>query len=313
MKYLSARLFQSAWALIAVVFFAFVLLRLIPGDPVVLLLGVHATPQAIAKVNSDFGLNKSILQQFFQFIMHVLDGDLGISILKHKSVLSIILDRLWVSVFLVSISVVVSLVISLCLGGISAFYKNRLPDQILRFITTIAFAVPSFWLGLMFILFFSLKLKMFPVGGYGGNFIQIFHQLMLPSLTISFYLSPQLIRTLRSSLIEALDSSYIEAARARGYSQTSIVTRSAMKNALIPLISVLSINIGFLFSGTVVVESVFQLPGLGALLVNSVLSRDYPVIQGLVIVFGVLVIFTNLLADVAYTIFDPRIRNSRMK
>lgn len=310
-KFIFSRAINSILSLFAVVFVAFLVIRLIPGDPVMQMLGIHATPQTISEVRADLGLDQSIPKQLYGFVSRAMHGDFGTSIIKRVPVSSIIETRLFASLKLVLFSILISLLLSLPLGIISAIWQNRFPDHLVRLGTMVTFAMPSFWLGLMLIMLFSLKLKIFPIGGYGGNFFENIYKLILPAVTIALYLAPQLTRALRSSLIETMHSGYIEATRARGFSEWSIVSRYAMKNSLVPLISILSINVGFLFSGTVVVESVFQVPGLGALLVQSVLTRDFPVIQGLVVVFGVLVILTNIISDIAIASIDPRVRSPR--
>ncbi len=306
--FLGRRLLHSIWVLAAIIIVSFLVIRLIPGDPVVQMLGLQATPENIAAVNKDLGLDLPMGQQIVSFVERAFQGDLGSSIIKRAPVNDIVFDRLLPSVYLLLYATVLALIVSVPLGALSAIYRNRVPDQIARLTSMVTFAMPQFWLGLMLILLFAIQLDVLPSGGYGEGFGGILLHLTLPALTIGLYLAPQLMRTLRSSLIEAIDSDYVEAARSRGFRESRVVGKLAMRNALVPLISVLSINIGFLISGTVIVEVVFQVPGLGALLVQSVLNRDYPVIQGLILVFGAMVILVNILADAAYAVVDPRVR-----
>ena len=306
--FLGRRLLHSVWVLAAIIIVSFLVIRLIPGDPVVQMLGLQATPENIAAVNKDLGLDLPMGQQIVSFVERAFQGDLGSSIIKRAPVNDIVFDRLLPSVYLLLYATVLALIVSVPLGALSAIYRNRVPDQIARLTSMVTFAMPQFWLGLMLILLFAIQLDVLPSGGYGEGFGGILLHLTLPALTIGLYLAPQLMRTLRSSLIEAIDSDYVEAARSRGFRESRVVGKLAMRNALVPLISVLSINIGFLISGTVIVEVVFQVPGLGALLVQSVLNRDYPVIQGLILVFGAMVILVNILADAAYAVVDPRVR-----
>ena len=306
--FLGRRLIHSVWVLAAIIIVSFLVIRLIPGDPVVQMLGLQATPENIAAVNEDLGLDLPMGRQITSFVEGAFRGDLGSSIIKRAPVSDIVFDRLLPSVYLLLYATVLALVISVPLGALSAIYRNRVPDQIARLTSMVTFAMPQFWLGLMLILLFAIQLDVLPSGGYGEGFGGVLLHLTLPALTIGLYLAPQLMRTLRSSLIEAIESDYVEAARSRGFRESRVVGKLAMRNALVPLISVLSINIGFLISGTVIVEVVFQVPGLGALLVQSVLNRDYPVIQGLILVFGAMVILVNILADAAYAVVDPRVR-----
>jgi peptide/nickel transport system permease protein len=272
------------------------------------MLGVHATTEAVAAERHSLGLDRPLGEQLLDYFAQVSRGDFGRSLVKDDQVSTIISGRILPSVDLLIYSVIVSLILAIPLAVLSAVKRNRLPDQLIRLLGMVVFAMPSFWLGLMLILLFGLKLHLLPVSGYETGPIGQLRTLALPALTVALFLTPMLIRTLRSSLLESLGSEYVEAARARGFSEARVIGRHAMPNSLVPLITILSINIGFLISGTVIVENVFQIPGLGSLLVQSVLNRDLPVIQALVLIFGVIVIATNLLADVAYAIVDPRVR-----
>ena len=308
LSYLGRRLLHSIPVLLLVLLVSFLLIRLIPGDPVQLMLGINATPENVANLEEKLGLDSSLGQQLITFLERAPRLDFGTSIVKRDDVRSVISGRILPSVYLIVLSVLVALVLAFPLGILSAVKRNRLPDHSVRTLTMVAFAMPTFWLGLMLILLFSLKLGVLPSAGYGEGFVGILRSLALPAITLGLSLAPLLMRTLRSSLIEALAMEYTEAARARGFSSLRVVGKHALRNSLIPLITVLSINVGFLISGTVVVENVFQIPGLGSLLVQSVLNRDYPVVQALVVIFGVAVIVINLLADLTYAIVDPRVR-----
>lgn len=307
-EFLAKRLLHSIPVLIVVLVVSFLIVRLIPGDPVQLMLGISATPENVERVRDQLGLDEPLPKQLGDFFVNSFTLDFGDSIVKRTSVRDVVGSRVMPSIYLILASVVVSLVIAVPLGILSAVRRNRLADHVIRLVSMTTFAMPSFWLGLMLALLVSLKLGWLPVSGYGDGLVGVLRSLTLPALTLGLYLAPMLIRTLRSSLIDVLDSEYVEAARSRGLPETRVVGKHALRNSLIPLITVLSINVGFLISGTVVVENVFQIPGLGSLLVQSVLTRDYPVIQALVLVFGVLVIVINLLSDVAYSLVDPRIR-----
>ena len=306
--YLGRRILRSIPVLLLVLLVSFLLIRLIPGDPVKLMLGINATPENIANLEKKLGLGSSLGQQLVTFLERAPSLDFGTSIVKRDDVRSVVSSRILPSVYLIVLSVLVALVLAFPLGILSAVKRNRPPDHAVRLLTMVAFAMPTFWLGLMLILLFSLKLGVLPSSGYGEGFVGILRSLALPAISLGLYLAPMLLRTLRSSLIESLAMEYTEAARARGFSPARVVGKHALRNSLIPLITVLSINVGFLISGTVVVENVFQIPGLGALLVQSVLTRDYPVIQGLILIFGVAVIVINLLADLTYALVDPRVR-----
>jgi peptide/nickel transport system permease protein len=308
LAFLGKRLLQSIPVLIGVLVVSFLVVRLIPGDPVLLMLGINATPENVARVEEDLGLDKPLLAQLGSFFVGSLTFDFGDSIVKRAPVRDVVFDRIQPTVYLILTSVLVALAIALPLGIVSAVKRNRFADHIVRLLTMVTFAMPSFWLGLMLALLISLKLDLLPVSGYGEGVVGVLKSLVLPAITLGLYLAPILIRTLRAGLVDSLGTEYIEAARARGLSRRRVVGKHALRNSLIPLVTVLAINVGFLISGTVVVENVFQIPGLGSLLVESVLTRDYPIIQTLVLVFGVMVIVINLLADITYALLDPRIR-----
>lgn len=308
LRFISVRLLQSIPVFLAVFVSSFLLVRIAPGDPVRLMLGVNATPQAVIEVRKSLGLDRPILDQLLTFFGHAARGDLGSSIIQGAPVATIIGNRILPTVYLLVGAVLVALGIALPAAAVSAVRRNRTIDHLLRLSSMVVFAMPSFWVGLMLVILFSLRLGWLPSSGYGTSAVSIVRTLVLPCLTLGLQMSPIVVRTLRSSLIEALDSEFIEAARARGFSTTRVVGKHAMRNALVPTVSVLSINVGFLISGTVIVENVFQIPGLGSLLVQSVMDRDYPVLQGLVLVFAVMVVITNLLADLAYSLIDPRVR-----
>ena len=307
LRYALARLLNGLWSLAAVLVAGFLVIRLIPGDPVVQMLGINAKPETVAIVKADLGLDRPIWSQFVSFIGNAARGDFGTSIVKKVPVSSVIGGRIVTSVELVAFAVLLSLLAALPIGVLAAVRRGRLADSAVRFGSMVALAMPSFWLGLMLILLFGLRLEVLPVGGMRPGLGGAIQSLLLPAFTVACYLAPQLIRALRSALIESMQSGYIEATRARGFAELPVVARSAMKNSLTSVVSILAINIGFLLSGTVVVEAVFQIPGMGSLLVQAVLTRDFPVIQGLIVVFGALVVAINVGADLVNARLDPRV------
>jgi peptide/nickel transport system permease protein len=203
---------------------------------------------------------------------------------------------------------VIATVVAVPLGLISALRRNQLPDHMIRLFSTVTFAMPAFWLGLTLILLLSLGTGLFPTSGLGRDAADLPRRMTLPALTVGLFLAPVLLRTLRSSVIETMGMEFVEAARSRGLSERRVVLRHVLRNSLIAMVTVLGVNIGFLLSGAVVVEYVFNLPGLGSLLVASVRARDFPVIQSLTLVFGIGVIVVNLATDLLYARLDPRVR-----
>ncbi len=306
--YLSRRALHAVLVLAIVTLAAFLLIHLVPGDPVRITLGAHAPPDAVARVRHQLGLDQSLAHQFVSFVGGLFHGDLGTSINLQRPVSEILGPRIGPSVFLLTYGMIISLLVALPLGVLSALYRNRPVDHGIRVVATVGLAMPAFWFGLLLVEIFSLRLHLLPVAGYGSGFFGHLESLTLPAITVGVYLAPLVIRTLRSSLIETLTADYITAARARGFDEKRVIGKHALRNALIATVTILAINIGYLISGSVVIENVFNIPGLGSLLVSSIQMRDFPTISALTLLFGALVILVNLLADLSYALIDPRIR-----
>jgi peptide/nickel transport system permease protein len=306
--YILRRVVEAIPVLIGITLASFLLIHLVPGDPATIILGAHATPEAVANLNHQLGLDQSVLAQYWDFISGAVTLDFGDSIKKNTAIGPLLGERIPVTVFLLLYSVAISIVVAVPLAIASALRRNRATDHLIRLFSMVTFAMPSFLLGLLLILFFSLKLGWLPTAGYGEGFTEHLRSLTLPAITVGLYLAPILLRTLRVGIIETLDTEFVEAARARGLSERRIVLKHVLRNSLVSTVTVLGLNIGFLLSGLVIIENVFALPGLGSELVNSILSRDYPLIQALTLVFGVAVVAINLLTDLAYAKLDPRVR-----
>ena len=306
--YLARRAMHAVFVLFIVALAAFLLIHLVPGDPVRITLGAHAPADAVRRVRHQLGLDRSLAAQFGSFLTGVFRGDFGTSINQQRQVSAIIGPRIAPSVLLLVYGTLISLVVAVPLGVFSALYRNRPADHGIRVVATVGLAMPSFWFGLLLVEVFSLHLGLLPVAGYGTGFVGHLESLTLPAVTIGIYLAPLIVRTLRSSLIETLSADFITSARARGFTETRVIGKHALRNALIATITILAINIGYLISGSVVIENVFGIPGLGSLLVSTIQSRDFPTISALTLLFGALVILVNLLADLSYALVDPRIR-----
>ena len=305
--YLLSRLLQMIPVLIGVSLVSFLAVHLVPGDPVQIMMHGRATPEVLAEVHAELGLDQPLPVQYLRFIGNALMGDLGVSIVQKAAVSDIVGERLGPSLFLLAYSAVLALLIALPLAIVAALRAERPVDHGIRLAGMIGFAMPPFWVGLLLILFFGLTLRWFPISGYGDGFIEHLWHLFLPSVTIALFLAPMLVQSLRSAMLDVMTAEYIEVARAKGLSRRRIVFKHVLRNALIPLITVLAVNIGWLLSGAVVVEYVFAFPGLGSLLVRAVGFRDYPVIQGLSLVFAVIVMAINLMADLSYMAIDRRV------
>ncbi|MEZ4515958.1 MAG: ABC transporter permease [Chloroflexota bacterium] len=308
LTYISKRLAQAIPVLLIISLFAFSIIHLVPGDPVHVMLGSHASEESIATLRNQLGLDKPLTTQYVEFLTKAIGLDFGSSLFLRAPVGPIVVERAKNSASLLIYAVIVSLSIAVPLAMLAAVRRNRLPDHLVRIFTTVAFAMPAFWTALLLVLIFSLRLKLFPTSGLGQGFPDRILSLTLPAITVGFYLAPVLLRSLRASLTETLSAEFVEAARARGLSEGRVLFKHVLRNSLIAMITVLGVNIGFLISGAVVVENVFAIPGLGSLMVSSVISRDYPVVVALILVFGVAVVFVNLLVDLSYAVLDPRIR-----
>ena len=307
LSYILGRLVQMVPVVLGVVLIAFLTIQLVPGDPVRIMLHGRATEDVIAAAHARLGLDQPVPVQFARFVGNALQGDLGTSIIQQAPVTAIILERLGASLFLLTYSALIAVLLAVPLAILSAARHGRPIDHAIRIGGMIGFAMPPFWMGLLLMLLFGLTLGLFPISGYGRGFLGHVVHLTLPSVTIAVFLAPILIQSLRGSMLEVMTADYVEVARAKGLSERRILIKHVLRNALIPAITVLAVNIGWLLSGAVIVEYVFSIPGLGSLLVRAVGFRDYPVIQGLALVFAMLVVIVNLLADLAYMLVDRRV------
>jgi peptide/nickel transport system permease protein len=302
------RLVQMIPVLFGITLVVFALLQLIPGDPAVTMLGLQARPEAVAALRHELGLDRPLWEQYLRYVGNVITFDLGESLKFKVSVSSLLGDRLLVSLALIVYSTVLMIVVSLPLGIISALRKDGIFDQLTRVVLMVTMVMPAFWIGILFLTFFGLKLQLFPVSGYGETWKEHLHHLFLPAVTIALSITPLLVRALRTSILEALGSDYVRTARAKGLREQAVITTHVLRNALIPALTLLGLSVGYLLGGTVIVENVFSLPGAGKLLVDAIGARDYPLVQSTTLVFATLVILVNLLTDVIYTFLDPRVR-----
>ncbi len=279
--YLARRVLHALLVLLIVTLAAFLLIHLVPGDPVRITLGAHAPPAAVERVRHQLGLDRSLLSQFGSFLGGVVQGDFGTSINLQRPVSAVIGPRIGPSIFLLVYGTVISLLVAVPLGIFSALYRNRPADHGIRLVATVGLAMPSFWFGLLLVEVFSLHLGWLPVSGYGTGFLGHLESLTLPAITIGIYLAPMIIRTLRVEPHRDAVGRLHRPRRARaGFGETRVIVKHALRNALIATITILAINIGFLISGSVVIENVFGIPGLGSLLVSTIQTRDFPTISG---------------------------------
>ncbi len=306
--YVARRVGVSLIQLVLLSFFAFSLIHFVPGNPVATMLGPRATPSEIRQISDSLGLNQPLAKQFGLFLGHLVTGHFGTSFTFSQSISSLIAQRAVPSLALIAYGLIVALVLGVPLAVASALRAERPLDHGIRVFTTISFAMPTFWSGLILAVVFALKLHWLPVSGYGSGFFGVVQSLTLPAIALGLSLLAVIVRTLRTSIRHVLSLEYIEAANARGLSTRRILTRHVMRNAVMPTITVLAVNVGFLIGGTVVLEQVFQIPGLGTLLFQAVEQRDYPLVETIAVLAGAVVVFLNLATDLMQVVLDPRVR-----
>jgi ABC-type dipeptide/oligopeptide/nickel transport system permease component len=285
----------------------FFLLRLIPGDPALAILGTSYTHQRAQAIDLALGLNKPIWTQYGLFLGRLFRGNLGYSFFYNQPATTVIGAHVGPTVFLVVYSAVMAAAISLPIGFVAGLRRGGIVDQSSRVFFTVSFAMPAFWLGIVLLILFSVDLHIFPISGFGTGFGGHLYYLFLPAVTIAVGFSTVLVRSLRAATIAVLQAEFVDTARMKGISTAQVLRKHVFRNAVLAVIAVFGVNLAYLISGTVLVENVFSLPGLGSLLVNSVSNRDYPVVQGVTLLFALLIVAINLLSDLAQAVLDPRV------
>jgi peptide/nickel transport system permease protein len=306
-RYLSLRLLQMIPVLIGVTTVVFLLVRLIPGDPATSMLGSRATPELIGRVRQQFGLDLPIWRQYVDYLGNVVRGNFGVSFFYQTAVSSIVSARILLTLELIGYAALLSLLIAFPFATWAAMRRGGVADRIIRLFFAGSLGMPSFWLGIMLTLYLSVRARIFPSTGAGVGFQDRLWHLTLPALTIAISITPLLVRSLRSSVIEVVASDFVTTGRAAGLRPRQLLFSYILRNSLLPLVTVFSINLGWLIGGTVIVEQLFGLPGLGSLLITSITTRDYGIIQLVTLVFALIVLVVNLLTDLAYAVLDPRV------
>jgi peptide/nickel transport system permease protein len=307
-SYTGRRLVAAVLVVIGVAVAAFILLHVVPGDPARAVLGEHAPQSAVDQLDKQWGLSEPIPSQFVHYIGKLLRGELGTSYFYHEPVLSLIGQRIGQTAWLVLAATFFAVAISVPLAAIAASRQDRFADHAVRAVGVVGLGMPAFWIGIVLIEIFAVNLKVLPVGGWGTTFGDHVKSLILPGLTAAFAIIPILVRSLRVGMLEVLESDFVASARARGLGERRVLFVHVARNAIIPTLTLLGLNIAFLVGSTVIVEQVFGLNGIGALLLDSITNRDYPVVQGLVLVMATAVVLINLGVDLLSARLDPRIR-----
>lgn len=308
LSFIPGRLLQAVPVVFGVTILVFFMAHLLPGDPAIAILGDKATTERIAALRTELGLDKPIWVQYGLFLGNLFRADLGDSLTYGRPVTELVFQAVPVTLSLVLFALFLSIIIGIPLAGLAANKPNGTSDLAVRAYTLVGQGMPQFWVGIMLILFLSLKLRLFPVGGYGESPLDHLYYLFVPALTLAIWLSPTLIRSLRSSTINVLGSEYVATARSKGSGGVTLFRQHVLRNAIIPTVSILGVNLGYLMGGSIIIEKVFALPGLGSLMLNAIFSRDFPTIQGVTLFVALFVVVVGILTDVVYTMLDPRVK-----
>ncbi|WP_425419887.1 ABC transporter permease [Oricola indica] len=311
--YIAKRLLAAIPVIFGLTIIVFLIMAMIPGDPATAILGSYATPENVEKLNRDLGLDKPLVQQYFIWLGNMLQGDFGRSYTLNRPVIDEVLERFSATLILAGTSLVLCSVLGLIAGVISAVRQYSWVDKAITFVVLIGISVPSFWLGLLLILVFAVNLKWFPASGMyaiygGGDLPDLLKHLFLPALTLAVVATGVIARLTRTAMLEVLRQDFIRTARAKGVTENTVIYKHAFKAALVTVIPVIGIQAGFVLGGAVYIETVFQWPGIGSMLVKAISTRDLLLVQGGVLVVASAYVLFNLAADVVQTILDPRLR-----
>jgi peptide/nickel transport system permease protein len=308
LRYAARRLAAAVPVILGVAVVTFLLLRLIPGDPARAVLGLHASPEQVAQLRRQLGLDEPIYQQLWSFLVALAHGNTGTSIYYKVPVSSLIWAALPVTASLVAVSAVFCVLITVPLAVLAAARQDRPADHAVRVFSLVGLGMPSFFFGIILIIVFAVDLHWFSVGGWGTTPAEHLRSLVLPGLTAAIAIAPVLIRSLRVGMLEVIESDFVAAARAKGLRGPRVLLAHVARNALIPTVTLLGINLAYLIGSTVVIERVFDLNGLGNLMLNAIGVRDFPVVQGVTIVYAIAVVAINLMTDLTAARLDPRVR-----
>lgn len=301
-RYIVGRALHSGILLLAATLAVFLLLHIVPGDPAETMLGETATPEAVASLRRSLGLDRPLHMQYFSYLLRLTHGDLGLSIRARRPVLDVIMERVPATVELTVTAVLLALSVGIPVGVLSAVRRGSFLETLAFALSLVGQSMPGYWLGLLLINIFAVGLELFPVSGTGSPV-----HLVLPAVTLSAFMLGLVVRLARSSMLEVMGEDYIRTARAKGLTEGQVVRKHAMRLALIPVVTVVGLQIGTLLSGAVVTETIFAWPGIGSLAVLAVFQRDYPVVQGLVLLSAMVFLYLNFTIDVIYALIDPRI------
>lgn len=311
LRQLTRQLAQAVPVMLIVATLTFFLMHLLPGDPAVVIAGPEASREAVAVIRKQLGLDRPLLEQLFTWFGHLAQGDLGRSLLLNQPVLDAVLERLPVTMSLALVSFALTLPLGIGAGVLAACFRNTWFDAFVMLLALIGVSAPSFWVAILSILLFSVSLQWLPSAGYvplAQGLWPWFAALLQPALILALFQIGFLARITRSAMLDVLDQDFIRTARAKGVSEWKTISKHAFRNTLIPVVTVLGITLSLLVGGSVVIEQVFAMPGIGRLIVQGILNRDYPLVQGTMLLFGFAFVVINILVDIIYTFVDPRVR-----
>lgn len=308
LNYTFKRIIQIIPILIIVSIIIFFMIRLIPGDPITIRLGVKATPKMVEILMKKEGLDKPILVQYLIFIKNLLRFDMGNSIIYHIPIFVLLKKKMVVTLLLTLFTLIFSVIISWPLGYLAGIKENKIEDQIIRAGALVALSAPQFWVGLILMILFAVSINIFPVGGWGDTWLQHLRAIILPAFTQSLMTAALLTRNLRNGVVDILKMDYVDFAKSKGLEDKVIKNRHIIRNAMVPYVTLIAMRASYMLGASIIIETVFALPGVGALMVQSIYGRDYTVIQGVVLIFSLMVVTINLLTDLAYAYLDPRVR-----
>jgi len=311
LRNIALRLAQAFPVLLLVALLAFGLMHMLPGDPAVVIAGPDATPEAVDRLRHQLGLDLPLLQQIANWVFHLAQGDFGQSLMLNQSVLSAIGERLPVTLSLALLAFCVTVPVGVLLGITAAYWRNSWIDSMVMGVALLGVSLPSFWIAIVSVVIFSVELHWLPSSGYVSLSEDVggwFHALIQPAVILAMFQVGYLARMTRSSMLEVLDQDYIRTARAKGMSEWITIGKHAFRNSLMSVVTVSGIILSLLIGGSVVIEQVFALPGIGRLVVQGIMARDYPLIQGTMLLLGFSFVIINVLIDLVYTVVDPRVR-----
>ncbi len=311
LKYVLKRLGMSIPILIAVLTLVFIIIRIVPGDPAMVVLGDQASAEALAALRTKRGLDVPLIEQYFTFLSGAFRGDLGTSLLSGRAVLDEVMTVLPYTVDLTIAGVLIGVVFGVPLGVLTAVYRNSVTDYIIRVFSLLGLSFPAFYSAILLIIVFSIQFNMFPVISDPdlSNYGQRFRHLVLPATNLGLIMVAYITRSTRSSMLEVLREDYVRTAKAKGVPRLVVITRHALKNALIPIVTVIGLYLGVLIGNSVLTEIVFNRPGLGKLILDALSERDYTMLQGVMVVYAFIIVIVNLITDLTYGLVDPRVKH----